>query len=53
MAEFTFEARARGGQLNTGTLTAGSEREAMERIREILDVTPEPAPAVAVPLEAE
>jgi general secretion pathway protein F len=29
MAEYTFEARARGGQLNTGTLTAGSEREAM------------------------
>jgi type II secretory pathway component PulF len=29
MAEFTYEARARTGQLNTGTLTAGSEREAM------------------------
>src|SRR5688572_10403851 len=29
MAEFTYEARARTGQLNQGTLTAGSEREAM------------------------
>jgi general secretion pathway protein F/type IV pilus assembly protein PilC len=29
MAEFTYEARARTGQLNTGTLTANNEREAM------------------------
>src|SRR5947209_1902851 len=29
MAEFTFEARAKTGILNNGTLTAGSEREAM------------------------
>jgi type II secretory pathway component PulF len=29
MAEFAYEARARTGQMNSGTLTAGSEREAM------------------------
>src|SRR5919199_2014326 len=29
MPEFTYEARARTGQLSNGTLTAGSEREAM------------------------
>jgi general secretion pathway protein F len=29
MAEFTYEARAKTGSLNNGTLTAGSEREAM------------------------
>src|SRR5690242_19222400 len=29
MAEFTYEARAKTGQLSNGTLTAGSEREAM------------------------
>ena len=29
MAEFTYEARARTGALNSGTLTANSEREAM------------------------
>src|SRR5436853_139439 len=29
MAEFTYEARASDGQMNTGTLTANSEREAM------------------------
>src|SRR6476620_11824141 len=29
MAEFTYEARAKTGILNNGTLTAGSEREAM------------------------
>lgn len=29
MAEFTYEARARSGQLSTGTLTANSEREVM------------------------
>lgn len=36
-------------------LRRGNERQAMDRIREILDVTPEPVPtgAVAVPLEAE
>jgi precorrin-2 dehydrogenase/sirohydrochlorin ferrochelatase len=34
-------------------LRRGSERQAMERIREILDVHPEPVPTVAVPLEAE
>lgn len=35
-------------------LRRGNEREAMSRIREILDVTPDPAQAeVAVPLEAE
>jgi precorrin-2 dehydrogenase/sirohydrochlorin ferrochelatase len=36
-------------------LRRGNEREAMDRIRKILDVTPEPVPvgAVAVPLEAE
>jgi precorrin-2 dehydrogenase / sirohydrochlorin ferrochelatase len=36
-------------------LRRGSERQAMDRIREILDVTPEPVPggAVAVPLDAE
>ena len=36
-------------------LRRGDERQAMDRIREILDVTPEPVPvgAVAVPLEAE
>ena len=36
-------------------LRRGSERQALDRIREILDVIPEPVPAgaVAVPLEAE
>jgi len=34
-------------------LRRGSERQAIDRIREILDVAPEPVPAVAVPLEAE
>src|SRR5262245_16952426 len=29
MAEFSYEARARTGQLSTGTLTANSEREVM------------------------
>src|SRR3954452_21142179 len=29
MAEYTFEARAKTGAMNSGTLTAGSEREAM------------------------
>ncbi len=29
MPDFTYEARARGGQLSNGTLTANSEREAM------------------------
>src|SRR5436309_926226 len=29
MAEFTYEARAKTGTMNQGTLTAGSEREAM------------------------